>query len=45
MSIARSMRSEPALAAWSAEDLPATGQTTTYQPGVQGQILAIELTQ
>jgi len=44
------MRSEPALAAWSAGqwvtvDLPASGQTTTYQPGVQGQILAIELTQ
>jgi len=30
---------------WVTVDLPASGQTTTYQPGVQGQILAIELTQ
>jgi hypothetical protein len=30
---------------WVTVDLAATGQTTTYQPGVQGQILAVELTQ
>ena len=30
---------------WVTVDLPAIGQTTTYRPGVQGQILAIELSQ
>lgn len=30
---------------WVNLQLPATGQTTPYQPGVQGQILAVELTQ
>jgi Flp pilus assembly protein TadG len=30
---------------WVTVDLPASGQTTAYQPGVQGQVLAIELTQ
>ena len=29
---------------WVNLQLPATGQTTTYQPGAQGQILAVELT-
>jgi hypothetical protein len=30
---------------WVNLELPATGQTTPYQPGVQGQILAVQLTQ
>ena len=30
---------------WVNLEVPASGQTTPYQPGVQGQILAVELTQ
>jgi hypothetical protein len=30
---------------WVSLQLPSTGQTTQYQPGVQGQVLAVELTQ
>jgi Putative Flp pilus-assembly TadE/G-like len=30
---------------WVSLEIPASGQTTPYQPGVQGQILAVQLTQ
>jgi Flp pilus assembly protein TadG len=30
---------------WVSLEVPASGQTTPYQPGVQGQILAVQLTQ
>ena len=30
---------------WVSLELPATGQTTAYQPGAAGQVLAVELTQ